>query len=626
MKEQTKLMLKNLSAGSGESATKEIHSLDEVKNSGNYLVIGRNISVDNGMPLISGKTHNCFCCEAQLTVTCCYPESESQSDTAYGQTLTICDRETGVTNSYTRTITPNKNSGNWSEWQMVATGDINLVTNNNEINEALTLLSVKTNSEIARESNFSYDLSRYMQFSPNLYNVNSAGVLKNKKYKDNVGNLADSSNTDMTHFIAVEPNEQYYIPLNSSNTVHYYDINFNHLGIVGNTSKVYTMPEGARWIRFFYSNTWTGIRVIKGNKDGAIEFGLIATDKIADNAITFDKLSDDVVDSINTVQPVVKDGYYKISGNLNESETLKLPKNSVSIGEYITFTGTISGSFGSLLVGHGKTEYTAAYIKITSTEVTVYSVISPTQSQTNAHGLTIENNIQVYIGKQRSNNVNITISSNGRKYSFSYPTWYGNNGQPFAECETGSLTDCTLSWTCKGIKSDVWVFGDSYLGVNGDTSWSAYLINGNHTNLIINSFGGQNSASALTDFQNLLAIGQPKKVLWCLGMNDGDSSTAINSNWQNAYNSLRTLCEQNNIELVLATIPTVPSITHKYKNAVIKSSGLRYVDFEKAVGANESTGEWYSDMLSSDNVHPSATGALTLYNQAIADIPELLNC
>jgi hypothetical protein len=182
-----------------------------------------------------------------------------------------------------------------------------------------------------------------------------------------------------------------------------------------------------------------------------------------------------------------------------------------------------------------------------------------------------------------------------------------------------------LSWTCKGINSDIWAFGDSYLGVNGDTSWSAYLISDNHTNLIINSCGGQNSASAITDFENLLEIGQPKKVLWCLGMNDGDSSTAVNSNWLNAYNRLKTLCEQNKIELVLATIPTVPSKIHKFKNAIVKASGMRFVDFEKAVGANESTGAWYGDMLSSDNVHPSPTGALTLYNQAIVDMPELLN-
>ena len=161
MKKQPKLMLKGISEESGAPFSKEIHTLDEVKSSGSYRVIGRYVSTAaNGLPLILGKKHDCFCCEAQLIVTCCYPESESQSDTAYGQTLMICDRETGITNSYTRTITPNKNGGNWSEWQMLATGNIELVTNNNEINETLTLLYENINSDIVRENKFSYDLSR----------------------------------------------------------------------------------------------------------------------------------------------------------------------------------------------------------------------------------------------------------------------------------------------------------------------------------------------------------------------------------------------------------------------------------------------------------------------------------
>ena len=116
MKEQVKLMLKGLSEETGAPFTKEVHTLDEVKSCGNYTVIGRNVSTANGLPAISGKKHNCFCCEAKLTVTCCYPESESQSDSAYGQCLTICDRETGEANTYTRSIAPTKNKGKWSAW------------------------------------------------------------------------------------------------------------------------------------------------------------------------------------------------------------------------------------------------------------------------------------------------------------------------------------------------------------------------------------------------------------------------------------------------------------------------------------------------------------------------------
>lgn len=142
MQKQVKLFLKGVE-DSGEPFTKEIHSLDEVKDSGNYTVVGRNLSTANGMPNVVGKTENCFCCEALLSVTCCYPEDESQSNTAYGQSLTICDRETGRTNTYSRTISPTANNGRWSEWQMVATGDIDLIEQNNEISQAFTNLSHK---------------------------------------------------------------------------------------------------------------------------------------------------------------------------------------------------------------------------------------------------------------------------------------------------------------------------------------------------------------------------------------------------------------------------------------------------------------------------------------------------
>lgn len=142
MQKQVKLLLKGVE-DSGEPLTKEIHSLDEVKDSGNYTVVGRNLSTANGMPNVVGKTENCFCCEALLSVTCCYPEDESQSNTAYGQSLTICDRETGRTNTYSRTISPTANNGRWSEWQMVATGDIDLIEQNNEISQAFTNLSHK---------------------------------------------------------------------------------------------------------------------------------------------------------------------------------------------------------------------------------------------------------------------------------------------------------------------------------------------------------------------------------------------------------------------------------------------------------------------------------------------------
>ncbi|MBQ4038446.1 MAG: hypothetical protein IJD05_02935, partial [Bacteroidaceae bacterium] len=147
MENQTKLILKGI-AVDGIPFAKEIRSLNEVKSSGSYVVICKNANSDNGLPQINGKSHSCFCCEAQLNVTCCYSEDETQSNTAYGQTLTICDRETGATNTYTRTISPGKNDGRWSEWKMAAIGDIQLIEQNNDIVNAFTELSKNMDSAV----------------------------------------------------------------------------------------------------------------------------------------------------------------------------------------------------------------------------------------------------------------------------------------------------------------------------------------------------------------------------------------------------------------------------------------------------------------------------------------------
>ena len=170
MKQQTKLILKGI-AVDGTPFAKEIRSLDEVKSSGNYVVICKNANSDNGLPQINGKSHSCFCCEAQLNVTCCYSEDEAQSNAAYGQALTICDRETGVTNTYTRTISPSKNNDRWSEWQMVATGEIQLIEQNNDIVNAFSELSKEIDTAVSSATALHFNYIGNYQFSQKVLEV-----------------------------------------------------------------------------------------------------------------------------------------------------------------------------------------------------------------------------------------------------------------------------------------------------------------------------------------------------------------------------------------------------------------------------------------------------------------------
>ena len=478
------------------------------------------------------------------------------------------------------------------------------------------------------------------QTGGNLFDKNAVGILVDKIFLDTYGNIKDRAGYNITDYMAVIPGESYYCQQIATKP-HGYDLDKTFKQAIDYSNGVFTIPEGVYWIRLSYSQGWANTFCInKGVTALPVAeraFGLIrtkklydaavTTEKLSDNAVTIEKLSEELKERVLSLPTVVKkNGAFIKKGDLPSGSVWEFPQNSVEVGEYMTFSANIVGDFNALYIGHDKTG--GAYMKITANEVVLCShVVSPMSEKTFEHGLTIENNIQVYIEKKLNAVVSIKVVSNGVSSDvFSDGYWYANKGTPFVENDGCELADCSFGWTCKAINSDIWAFGDSYFGVNGTIRWMAYLVSAGHTNLVVNGYGGQGSVSAYTDLTNLLTIGTPKKILWCLGMNDKDSSTAVNANWLNTYNSLKALCENNNIELILATIPTVPSRINKFKNDIIRSSGCRYIDFDKAVGADEGTGAWFGDMLSTDGVHPSETGALALYNRAIADMPELLNC
>ena len=127
----------------------------------------------------------------------------------------------------------------------------------------------------------------------------------------------------------------------------------------------------------------------------------------------------------------------------------------------------------------------------------------------------------------------------------------------------------------------------------------------------------------IISFRNLIERCSPKRICWCLGMNDGDTETAVNASWKTVYDEIVGVCRSKNIELILVTIPNVPNIRHDYKNEIIRASGYRYIDFAKAVNAEAVGSAWYSGMLSTDNVHPTQEGAKALASRFLLDVPEI---
>ena len=289
-----------------------------------------------------------------------------------------------------------------------------------------------------------------------------------------------------------------------------------------------------------------------------------------------------------------------------------------------SFTGKFS-TFTSLEIGHGKNEFNGIYCVIDGTNITIYSNAGA-QLQQFAHGLTFADFISVSIkcGDIANGRGSITIQTNGGYYRKDDNTIFiGCNGDVyFIPGQTTS--DIEFSYTLMDARKDVYVFGDSYLSLADGNKWVKYAIEDNDNNMLLCGFGGATSNDEIIPFRMINEVSNPKYCAWLLGMNDPDNG-AINANWKTCVDEVIAYCDSHDIELILATIPNVPTLDHTYKNAYVKASGKRYIDFAKAVNAESAGATWYTGMLSNDGVHPTTDGAKALWLRAIMDCPELIN-
>lgn len=283
-------------------------------------------------------------------------------------------------------------------------------------------------------------------------------------------------------------------------------------------------------------------------------------------------------------------------------------------------------AFEGIIIGHGESGTYTQYFKIDNTNITFYT--NGSEGSSIAHGLTISTYIGVEIDVNYDCSYTITIHTLGGSWTrtMAYPNvWQGHKGETFMKAISGTTTTYAVLSYVGMYQFTKWIFGDSYLSNYSDARWPYYLTVNNAEYTMINAFAGENSKEAYIDWIDALNNGTPKYAIWCLGMNDPDSG-AINSDWLTIVQMFIADCQQRGITPILATIPNVPTIDHTYKNAWVKASGHRYIDFAEAVGAESSGSTWYTGCLetSTPRVHPTADGARLLYMRAITDFPEFL--
>lgn len=316
-------------------------------------------------------------------------------------------------------------------------------------------------------------------------------------------------------------------------------------------------------------------------------------------------------------------GYMMEHGSLTNGEVLSLPYHNVKNDNIYVFNANIDTFEQVKFI-----KSSDFYIEVDSTNL---YITNDTTTYTAPHGINIADNITLMVCNETAESVSlIRVSSDGQEFNYTTATRFlMDTGAPQIQSVGSTLTECTFSWVSKNVNAPIWLFGDSYFSWYNNR-WTYYLARDGYTkDCLLNGYAGEASKDAYDALINLLGITTPKIVVWCMGMNDGDSTTAVNANWEKYYNRLINLSKKYGFEIVLYTVPTTPVINNKFKNAIARDSGYRYIEADLAVRIDDN-GNWITGALnegtteSPDNVHPTPMGAKIIYYRVISDLPEIM--
>lgn len=304
---------------------------------------------------------------------------------------------------------------------------------------------------------------------------------------------------------------------------------------------------------------------------------------------------------------------------LNDGEGMYIPSPNAKNYNKIEFSAKAVSFEGDakLRLGHGKNiSWCAAFIEIDSQYVYVYETWDASKLVEKVpHGLSVSD-IKVSICVEKGFYAKLCITTASGDFIKDI-RWNACKGDVFAEAEGATFSECTLFYYIDGVNKDIWLFGDSYFD-----GWCKNMVDWGFGSCYLDGRSGQESAGALESLKMDLAYGTPKRIVWFMGMNDPDTETEVNPSWFECYNAVCEICRKNNIELTLATIATVPTRNHGFKNAIVKNSGYKYLDISAELGAEIDSG-WKEGLLATDGVHPSLEGAKVIAEFILSALPEI---
>ena len=382
-----------------------------------------------------------------------------------------------------------------------------------------------------------------------------------------------------------------------------------------NNVNKFTVPKGMTHVVISFGDSDKKLEVAITSKDG------MTTVDVKRN------VTDDLVTELATGKPVVYVPNLIGEAKSLKDDYIKLQKNHIINDKVLTFTFNVDElKDGEIIgMGHGETAYGGSGIEITKDRFSSYNYAAGRRTPlvNEEHGIDISGKVTVRIKTDLRTAV-VTIETADDRYVSTNFQWFGRNGEIFARSIGVELKNAKLEWACLSYQNDIWFFGDSYFDTTTTYRWPYYMVEDGYTDVFFNGHPGRNTQDALEDFKKALEFSIPKYVVWCMGMNNGDSENGVNANYKKATEEMLAICEEYEITPILCTIPNTPTAINVHKNEWVKSSGYRYVDFAKAVNAEEKGSSWDEGMLGGDKVHPAPLGAEAHYQQLKKDIADIL--
>lgn len=455
----------------------------------------------------------------------------------------------------------------------------------------------------------------------NLFNINDSDYKENYFISQNGDEVTNqySSLYAVTGYIKI-PNiydciSINYIVGNVYAALYDKDKNFIKSQELRNGNRQIDFEFGAYYVRFtILISRKSNTMIIVGLSDLNIQYSDYG------KVYKLDKQTDDYIKGVIKDFSIIKtskyDNVYKDSlSDGGELELTEIPDSKNYYGIGCVFN---TQQMGTIKIYKSQNDYCRGEINIDATNITEFG--NGGEETTIPHGLTITDGLVVSIVKGTTNTSITLTNTAGEKVTKQLSKWIGCRGGIIKFISiSGTYTNITLSHSVTWMDKDTWIFGNSYTDL-----WPSKCYANGGTNFYLDGYSGRNAQGGYDSLLLALKYGKPKRIVWMLGMNNPDTEIAVNESWNNIFNELKELCAIMNIQLIPCTIPNVPERIHTFKNQIIRNSGLPYIDISSVLGANEKGSNWFSGLLSSDNVHPTGLGSEIIANTIIAGVPDIV--